>query len=177
MASIFGHALTAFSIGKPIAKKLYTFKLVLLGILCSILPDADVIGFRFGIAYKSFWGHRGFSHSFVFAGILAILFTFIFYKFRTLKEKSIIAVYLFICTASHGILDALTDGGKGVALLSPFNNTRYFFPFRPIKVSPLGISNFFSKWGAKVLLSELLWIGIPCLILFLVFKFRTKKNN
>ena len=39
--------------------------------------------------------------------------------------------------ASHGVLDALTDGGPGVAFLAPFDDTRYFFPWRPIRVSPL----------------------------------------
>lgn len=129
MASIFGHALTAFALGKPATKKLYSFKLVFIGMVCSILPDADVIGFRFGVAYKSFWGHRGFSHSFFFAALLAMLLSISFYHSKKTKEKTIIAVYLFLCTASHGILDACTDGGKGVALLSPFNNTRYFFHF------------------------------------------------
>jgi inner membrane protein len=44
--------------------------------------------------------------------------------------------------ASHGILDAMTDGGLGVAFFSPFDDTRCFFPFRPIKVSPIGLSFF-----------------------------------
>ena len=38
---------------------------------CSALPDLDVIGFRFGIHYGDFWGHRGFTHSLVFAALLA----------------------------------------------------------------------------------------------------------
>lgn len=176
MASIFGHALTAFAIGKPMVKKLLNLKLVLLGIICSIFPDADVLGFQFGIPYKSFWGHRGFTHSFVFAIILAILLVFTFYKTKRSKDKISIAFYLFICTASHGILDALTNGGKGVALLAPFDNSRYFFPFRPIKVSPIGITNFFSEWGFKVVLSELIWIGIPSIFIIIFYKLLQNKQ-
>jgi hypothetical protein len=41
--------------------------------------------------------------------------------------------YFFVVTASHGALDAMTDGGLGIAFFAPFDNTRYFFPFRPIK--------------------------------------------
>jgi membrane-bound metal-dependent hydrolase YbcI (DUF457 family) len=59
-------------------------------------------------------------------------------------------------TASHGVLDAMTDGGLGIAFFAPFDNTRYFFPFRPVKVSPIGLS-FFSARGLDVIWSELLW--------------------
>jgi inner membrane protein len=45
----------------------------MIGVACSILPDIDVLGFRLGIRYGDFWGHRGFTHSFLFAAILATL--------------------------------------------------------------------------------------------------------
>jgi membrane-bound metal-dependent hydrolase YbcI (DUF457 family) len=37
---------------------------------CSVILDLEVIGFRFGIHYGDFWGHRGFTHSLVFAAFL-----------------------------------------------------------------------------------------------------------
>jgi len=40
-------------------------------VLCSVIPDLDAIGFRFGIHYGDFWGHRGFTHSLIFAALLA----------------------------------------------------------------------------------------------------------
>src|SRR6185295_20344681 len=76
--------------------------------------------------------------------------------------------YLFLCTLSHGLLDALTDGGMGVAFFSPFNNERYFFPFRPVRVSPLDAGRFFTARGWVILKSELIWIWIPSLVLVLV---------
>ena len=72
--------------------------------------------------------------------------------------------YFFVVTASHGILDAMTDGGLGVAFFAPFDDTRYFFPFRPIKVSPIGLS-FFSDRGLDVIGSELLWVWIPGIVI------------
>jgi inner membrane protein len=69
--------------------------------------------------------------------------------------------YLFLAAASHGILDAMTDGGLGIALLAPFDDTRYFFPFRPIEVSPINIRRFLSGRGLAVLASELLWVWLP----------------
>jgi len=69
--------------------------------------------------------------------------------------------YFFVATASHGFLDAMTNGGLGVAFFSPFDNTRYFLPWRPIVVSPISVNRFFSERGLAVLQSELLWIWIP----------------
>jgi len=40
------------------------------------------------------------------------------------------------------------------------DDTRYFFPFRPIKVLPTGLS-FFSARGLDVIWSEFLWVCIP----------------
>src|SRR5712691_1242392 len=55
---------------------------------------------------------------------------------------------------SHGLLDTLTDGGLGCALLWPFDLTRYFAPWRPIPVAPIGLG-FFSIYGLTVTLTEL----------------------
>jgi inner membrane protein len=73
--------------------------------------------------------------------------------------------YLFLAAASHGVLDAMTDGGMGVAFLSPFETTRYFLPWRPIRVSPIAVQRFFSPRGYVVLRSELLWIWVPAILL------------
>jgi inner membrane protein len=58
----------------------------------------------------------------------------------------------------------MTDGGLGIAFFAPFDNTRYFLPFRPIKVSPIGLS-FFSARGLDVIRSELLWVCLPAAII------------
>lgn len=166
MASFFGHALTSIALGNGFSKTKKNLKFWFLGIFCAFLPDADVISFKLGIPYASFWGHRGFTHSFVFAILLGLIVTFIFYKKNTSKIKYFL--FFTLCTASHSILDALTNGGLGVAFFSPFDNSRYFFPWRPIQVSPIGIENFFSARGLRVIKSELFYIGLPSLI-FIVF--------
>jgi inner membrane protein len=84
------------------------------------------------------------------------------------SRKLIFAAILFLSTLSHGILDAMTSGGDGVGFLIPFDNTRYFFPFREIKVSPIGIEKFFSEWGVRVILSEIQYIAIPCGIVLVI---------
>jgi inner membrane protein len=173
MASAFGHAYAAFVMGKSFYSKKGLSWLIFTGIVCSIVPDLDVVSFSLGIPYESFWGHRGFTHSFVFSIILGFASTFLFEQNIASRKFILIWFYLFACTASHAILDAMTSGGLGVAFFAPFDNTRYFLPWRPIKVSPIGASKFFGEWGLKVLLNEAIWIGIPStiyLILVAIFK-------
>lgn len=178
MASAFGHALAAFAIGKSMPFKKQNWKFWLAGIICSILPDADVLSFHFGIAYLDIWGHRGMTHSIFFAVITAALFTLLFFKKD--NKKLLIFFYLFLATVSHGVLDAMTTGGEGIAFFSPFENSRYFLPWRGIRVSPIEASRFFSEWGLRVIKSELIWIGIPAAILlsfsYLLKKFVTKTS-
>ena len=169
MASLFGHGILAFTISKVIDKQ--DLKILMwLAIGSSIIPDADVIAFKFGIPYEHMLGHRGFTHSIVFALLWSMLLAFIFSKTRRLVFFTV----LFFTTSSHGILDAMTSGGEGVGFFIPFNSERYFFPFRGIQVSPIGIEKFFSEWGIKVILSELKYIFMPC-VLVLVAVFLIKK--
>ena len=55
----------------------------------------------------------------------------------------------------------MTSGGGGIAFFAPFVNERYFFPWRPILVSPMSIRRFFSARGAAILASEFVWVWIP----------------
>ena len=181
MASAFGHALAAITLGSGFSKILKNKKFWTLGIICSILPDADVIGFQFNVAYESFWGHRGFSHSLLFAALVGIVVTALFFRKDAFSKKGLeLMFYFFLCTASHAVLDAFTSGGLGIAFFSPFDDTRYFFPWRPIQVSPTGIDDFLGEWGKRVLLSEAIWIGIPCaaylILVFIIRKVSSPKT-
>ena len=44
---------------------------ILRGAVCPALPDLDVAGFEFGVPYGHMLGHRGLSHSVVFALLLS----------------------------------------------------------------------------------------------------------
>ena len=163
MASIFGHGLVAYTTTKLLDSKSNRV-LLFLAIVSAIFPDIDVLAFKFGIPYSHPFGHRGFTHSILFALIWSVSLTLCFGK----QRKLMFSVVLFLSTISHGVLDAITTGGRGVGFFIPFDNSRYFFPYRKILVSPLGIENFFSEWGMRVILSELKYIGIPCLLLLAV---------
>jgi inner membrane protein len=138
-------------------------RVVALGALATMLPDIDVLGFAYGIPYGATFGHRGFTHSIVFALASAACLTLL------TRSRNAFA-FLFLCALSHPLLDAMTDGGLGIAFFSPFSNHRYFFPWRPIRVSPIG-AGFFSARGLETLASELVWVWLPCAALALLGKY------
>jgi inner membrane protein len=162
VASAFAHIAIPVVLCVAFTAKPLRLRLFLLAALASVLPDVDVIAFRLGIAYESQWGHRGFTHSLVFAAALAFSLTVFQRELRA--SRSAIFWVLFVSCSSHALLDAMTNGGLGVALFWPFNNERFFFPFRPIEVSPIGIANFFTERGLQVIASEIEWVFLPAII-------------
>ena len=163
MASAFAHVAVAYAMGKSLHSQLHTSRFWWLTVACCLLPDADVLGLMLGIPYEHVLGHRGITHSIVFAMLVGVVVPRLAdptIRFGT-RRYWVFALYFSLVTMSHGFLDALTDGGLGIAFFAPFDSTRYFLPLRPISVSPIGISAFISHEGFRVLLSELVWIGIP----------------
>jgi inner membrane protein len=170
MASEFAHAFVAVAMGKAFRNDVLRWREVALGAFCSVLPDLDVIGFPLGIEYGDMWGHRGMTHSVLFAALLAGCLVALWYRGRPAIAMLGLFLYFFLCTASHGVLDAMTNGGLGVAFFSPFDTTRYFIPVRPVLVSPIGISEFFTEYGVRVLVSEAAWIWLPSCALFVLLR-------
>jgi len=118
----------------------------------SLMPDVDVIGFNLGVAYGDPWGHRGATHSLPFALVVGALAGLAARRFRASPLR--VWVIASAVLVSHGLLDTMTDGGLGCALFWPFDLTRYFAPWRPIPVAPIGLA-FFSPSGLIVSLIEL----------------------
>ncbi len=170
MASAFSHAVVAIAVGAGLASPKTNWKLILLGAFGTIVPDGDALGYFYGVPYASPWGHRGFTHSFVFALFFALLMTVIFFRQVSWQKKTGVLLFLFFCTASHAVLDAMTDAGKGVAFFWPWDFKRYFFEFRPITASPMSPTRFFTVRGWIVLKNELLWIWLPSLAGFVVLR-------
>ena len=112
MPTIFSHPAPMLALALAVGSRGIPVPLLLFGMVCTILPDADVLGFRFGISYGNVLGHRG----------------------------------------------------LGVAALWPFDQGMHFLPWRPISVSPIGPRSFFTQRGVEVLLSELRWVWLPCLL-------------
>ncbi|MEZ4685987.1 MAG: metal-dependent hydrolase [Bacteroidia bacterium] len=158
-----------------------TAKLLMLGMGSAMLPDADVLAFAMGIPYADMFGHRGFTHSLPFAVVWGLLLAALAYR-KSIGSKGwgLIALYLIAATASHGILDAFTSGGMGVAFFAPWEEKRYFAPdlWRKIRVSPIGASRFFSARGWATFKSELLWVWLPSVCwMITVWFFKRKKGK
>lgn len=161
MPTVLFHAAVPAALGLGLGRTIVSGRLLIAGAVVCVLPDADVVGMHWGIAYASPWGHRGASHSIAFAMGMAALCAC---AARLLHSKPTVAfAFVAVCAASHALLDMLTDGGLGAAWWWPWTEQRYFLPWRVIEVSPLDWRPFLGEQGLRVLQSELLWIGLPAL--------------
>src|ERR1051325_2138020 len=178
MPSIPTHFLVGAALGQGAAQPMRRdWRFWTIALVCSALPDVDVIGFSFGVRYGDLWGHRGMTHSILFAAIAGIVAAMFLGGSR--GQLLWDGTLLFLTTASHGFLDAMTNGGLGIAFFSPFDQTRYFLPWRPILVSPIGLGRFLSERGAAVLGSEIVFVWMPAIVvgvsLYVLRRFRDSK--
>jgi inner membrane protein len=165
MASV-GHVVVGFAAGRYLAPRLGGSRLMWGGGLAvlSLAPDLDVIAFKLGIPYGHPFGHRGATHA-LFAGVIVGLLLWAAVRYLEGREPSqarAIGVVTGVVWMSHGLLDAMTDGGLGAALLWPFTDARYFFPWRPLPVAPIGKA-YFTTRGLAVALQEVGWF-VPLLV-------------
>lgn len=175
MPSAFTHIFFAETLGKTSYRE-QKMPLRFWGVtaVCSVLPDIDILGYYTGIKYGSLLGHRGFFHSLAFALLLAIFVMFLFFPsiVRYSRRWWGMLVFFFFVTATHGLLDSMTDKGSGVGFFIPFDNTRYFMPWRPVYASPMRIERIFSWAGletmSRVLLNEIIWIWTPMILVYAV---------
>ena len=162
MATAFTHGFVALTLAPLAPKAVPRPALVVVLVLLAVIPDLDVIAFGFGIPYAHPLGHRGFTHSLLFAAVAGVVVTSLFGRYlRSTQDWLTLILLCFSVTLSHGLLDAFTNAGLGVGFFIPFDDSRYFFPWRPIQTSPIGIAAFFNGAAGKILLNELLWVWIP----------------
>lgn len=178
MASL-GHIAVGMFAGRAWAPRdapwRHVFAACVVGASLAMLPDLDVVAFALHIPYSAPWGHRGAAHSLVVAIVLGCavgLFSRIFLRRRAALETGAIAIVVLL---SHGLLDTLTDGGLGVALLWPFEMKRFFAPVRPIPVAPIG-AGMFSHRGLYVSIVELVMFA-PLWLAALLWKRRRPSNS
>jgi inner membrane protein len=168
MPTIISHAAVPLALGFGFGVHLISRRLQLAGVAASMAPDLDVAGFHWHIAYADAFGHRGASHSLAFAvmlGLLAVTFA------PNLKAGRKAAFLFVACSAaSHGLLDMLTNGGLGVAVLWPFSAERFFFPWQPITVAPFGLRVLSDVRGLAIFCSEFLWVWLPAATCALILR-------
>lgn len=159
MASILSHPAVPLAIALGLGPKIISPRLLLAAVVVSIVPDVDV----YLQQITSSIGHRGITHTVLFALLCAVFAVAIA---RPLQTRRVTAFWFIAVTAiSHGLLDALTNGGAGIPFFWPLSDERYFLPWRVVEVSPMGIVRFFSDRGVSVLISESKWIWLPAGVL------------
>lgn len=162
MPTILTHAAVPLALGLGLGAQYIPKRLLVAGVVVSILPDLDVLAFRFHIAYGDVLGHRGASHSLAFALLMGLV---AFALAQHLKSHRATAFwFVAVCTGSHGVLDMFTNGGFGAALWWPLSDMRVFAPWQVIEVSPLSLRRVFSAKGWAVLQSELSWVWLPAAV-------------
>lgn len=129
------------------------------GLLAAVAPDLDGIVFYLGIAHGGMMGHRGVTHTLLFALLLGLLGAW--HAPRWGMKRAAGYAWITLCTLSHPLLDMMTNGGGGIALLWPLEPARQFLAWRPIEVSPISLQRLLSPRGGVVLRSELLYVWLP----------------
>ncbi len=162
MPTVITHAAIPICLGLGLGSRIIPPKLLLAGIALSMLPDADVLAFRFGVKYADQFGHRGFTHSLLFAFLLPT-FALLFYRWFKAKWLTIWS-FLTVSLLSHSLLDSITTGGLGVGWLWPWSDERFFAPFQVIRVAPFQLSKYLTPQGFAVIQSELYWVWMPGII-------------
>ncbi len=176
MPSVLTHAVVGIALGQGAGRTWRRdWRFWCLAVSCSMLPDIDVIGFRLGIRYGDVWGHRGMTHSILFATVCGILLSVLLAN--SWRDRRNLAIGFVLLMVLHGALDALTNGGLGVAFLSPFDLHRYFFRWRPIRVSPFTAARFLSLRGLHVLWSEILCLWTPGAIVGALLYWRSRRQR
>ena len=164
MPSGFSHAFAGVALGAFFHRPAPPARYWVAGAACAAAPDLDVIGLWFGVPWGSMLGHRGITHSLAFAAVLGGVVTTVLFRAPAWdRRRGYVWLYLALATASHGVLDAMNTAVTGIAFFAPFDDTRYFLPWRPIPVSPFGL-RFFSARGLVVFQAELLMIWLPMAI-------------
>jgi inner membrane protein len=164
MASAPSHAAFALALGAWLAPKQSPRAALVVVAALAVLPDIDAVGYWLGIPTASVIGHRGVTHSIAFAVAVGLSAAWLFARRKAISPGRV-APYFVIAMLSHGVLDAFTNGGPGIAFFAPFSNSRYFFPFRPIAVSPIGVQGVLGERGLRILVSEGRWILLPAALL------------
>jgi inner membrane protein len=159
--TILSHPAVPVTLGMALGNRAIPRKLLAAGVIASIVPDIDVIAFRFDVPFDAALAHRGLTHSLAVALCGALLCALLARRLGC--APWIAGLFVAASMASHGLLDAATDGGRGIMLLWPFSDERCFWPVRPIPVSPIGLRGFLTERGWHVLSFEIVELWLPAM--------------
>ena len=111
-----------------------------------MFPDADVFITSLGPHDSILAGHRGASHSLLMAATIAMAGGVLARRYGWNGIRTMLAVMLAI--GSHGLLDALGEGGRAIPLFWPLSEHRFRAPWQFLPDAPRGLK--FISWHGLV---------------------------
>lgn len=155
MATMYTHAVAGLGIAQLYLPQRRAWLYFTVAAFLAVAPDGDVFS---RAVYGAPLGHRGFTHSLLFALWAAFLAASLTFRILRANLWALTAVY-FAAMASHGLLDAMTRGGADVLFFWPVASSR-FGNWGPIPVADLGFE-LPDPRRSRALRSELLWVWLP----------------
>lgn len=171
MPSVITHPAVPLAFGLGLGARVIPKRLLLAGVVASAVPDIDVYIHPFWSAIA----HRGVTHTLAASLLAGICATLIARALHATHAKAF--WFVFLSMLSHPLLDMFTNGGAGIPIFWPVSFERYFWPWTPIEVSPLGLTSFFSERGVEVLESELVWVWAPFFFTYVLLRIVKAKRQ
>jgi len=171
MATDYSHAVVGLGLARLYATKPMPWAYWGLAAVLPIIPDLDVFS---SAAYGTWLGHRGVTHSLVFALLLGVITAGVAFRYFRVRWWSLSALF-FVIIASHGLLDALTWGGEGIPFFWPLEGRYGNWGLLPLSDVPLDLPD---PRYSRSIRSELLWVWLPTgLLVGLAMAYRRWKRD
>jgi inner membrane protein len=163
MPSLLGHAAAGLALNAAVTDGRAPRRTWALAAACAMAPDLDWFTAFLHLPYGHCLTHRGATHSLAAAALIASAAMLL--SLRPHLRNPRLWLCLFAAAFSHGLLDACTLGGVGVAAFLPFSGERYVCVWQPIRVSPIPLSGRLWIRFLGALWTEAVWIGLPAILL------------
>ena len=139
----------------------------------------DVVVYPLGLNAPHIFGHRGLTHSLPFAAIAAALVVRLLFRAREWHSSwPRLWLLFFAAIASHGLLDALTNGGQGVALLRAALSARAGTRRgRRFSCRRSASARFSPSYGLRVLRNEMLWLWLPSVLIAVAARLVRRRSS
>lgn len=171
MPTPIGHGLFALALhfAAPESTPRRRFYFFLLLLIAALAPDFDYYPILWGDFQLANLNHQGFTHSLIFCLIAAVPLS-IFGAWLACGPALRLYPWLATAAVSHVFLDYLTFDGRapyGIPIFWPFTDERFNSPVSLFGGAIKGsLADLFSVHNAGVALREILWLGIPVVLVW-----------
>ena len=178
MPSSFSHVVAGLAAGTPVLPDSIPKRYWVCAGVCAAFPDVDWLWSFRGLPYDHWLAHRGVTHSLIFAAALAAAVTWLILRPRApTRARTRLWAGLALATASHGLFDAMSTYGAGIAFFLPLSTKRFFLPWRPISGAGGPHEGGVALTVVTVFSRELLWVWLPSALLALIVRWWRRRGD